>query len=981
MQSLFFWKNWLKDYRWIGYATAAVFFLSLFFLWFSYFQGVDGVIHWDTIQEQRTVETTVHNFRLGPFVLNIPAESYTILEYFNGSSVEPNTTASYIFLFVLIASAIILLTVITTIERFWYFFGMALFILFVVSLRLEVLGIFGQFNRIPVVMALVLYIVPAFYFNRFKTSVSFMKRLLLFASITLLLALTVAFFSEVEYPLYHLTLTGYTPGLIISVLFIIMIAHEVLAAFINVISQGSSKSLRHLSIISVIYMANVVITALHEMDVIRWNFIYINLYLLLTISAILGIWGYRGREAIYGNVLSFYPFGAYFYLAMGAICFATTGQLLGNANDPALKIIRDVIIFSHAGFGIIFLTYVFSNYIVMLAQNMPIYKILYKPNRMPYFTYRFAGLIAMLAFIFVSDWKGYVYNGMAGFYNSAGDLYALQGNEVYTESFYDQGRAQGAGNHRSNYALGVIKGMRFNFEGAQENYNAANFKRASEYSLANAGNILIWQNEVFDAIEQYHNGIRIMPESGTIANNLGLAYAKVHNLDSALVYFSKAREHDVSKDAAETNFFAMATGELLPLQADSILGVFNTNSSATMANALALSSLYGQPLTVKNDPLAVRILDLKSATLMNNYIIKNAKTLDTAFTKRAYTIASDTMNVDYSISLKSALAYAFYHQGNVAKALEIMAEQLYLGQANQGKYNYIMGLWALEQANPAVAADYFSYADTYDYKDARFYHAIALTEASRIPDALVAWDTVAAGKDEAQQKIATRIRKILTLSTQEAISLTDAEKYQFCRYRISLRDSIVFDRLVNTFQNANYKAQALLDISNKYYRAEQYVPAIRFFNRIAGLELTDKTLYENVQHFELRMLASRLELRSLATQINKGVEFNGSRTLEKILYTALINASNGDTLNAGKNFEIVSRYNPYFEEGILAAADFFREKDAKSMKPYTILSEAIQVNGNSYRLLKAYAEEAIRQGFDLYAASARQRLQELERGF
>ena len=81
--------------------------------------------------------------------------------------------------------------------------------------------------------------------------------------------------------------------------------------------------------------------------VIEWNFIYINLYLLLTISALLGLWGFSQRESMYRNIFPFAPYGAYFFLCLGAICFATTGNLLSNANDPALKIIRDGIIFSH----------------------------------------------------------------------------------------------------------------------------------------------------------------------------------------------------------------------------------------------------------------------------------------------------------------------------------------------------------------------------------------------------------------------------------------------------------------------------------------------------------------------------------------------------------------------------------------------------------------------------------------------------------
>src|SRR6188768_2144731 len=139
MQSLFFWKSWSKDYRWIWYGAAGLFSITLIFLWFSYFRGADGVIHWERLQEQKVVETTIHTFRLGPFELNVPGESYVIFEYFNGSEVQPNTTASYFFLAILATCAVLIFTVISTLERFWYYVGMALFILFIVSLRLEVL--------------------------------------------------------------------------------------------------------------------------------------------------------------------------------------------------------------------------------------------------------------------------------------------------------------------------------------------------------------------------------------------------------------------------------------------------------------------------------------------------------------------------------------------------------------------------------------------------------------------------------------------------------------------------------------------------------------------------------------------------------------------------------------------------------------------------------------------------------------------------
>ena len=978
MGLLFFWKSWLKDYRWIWYACAAIFVFALAFLWYSYFLGAGGVIEWVKLQEQKVIETTLHSFQLGPFTINVPGDSYAILEYFHGSDIKPNTAASYLFLAVLTVCAVIILAVVTTLEKFWYFIGMALFLLFLVSLRFEVLGIFGIYTRIPVAVVLLLYTVPSFYFSRVKNTISFFNRLIVFAALTFILAIIIAFFADVQYPFYHLTLTGYTPGLLVSVIFIITIAHEILASFVYIVSQGSSKSIQHFGVISFIYMANVIITCFHEIGVIDWNFLYINVYLLLTISAILGIWGFRQRETLYDNIVVYAPFGGYFFFAIGAICFATTGSLLGNANDPGLRIIRDVILFSHTGYGIVFLTYVFSNFILMMARNLPVHKVLYNPNRMPYFTYRFAGLIGMLGFVFYMDWKDYVFNGTAGFYNYAGDLHTLLGNPENAVNFYKQAQSQGFQNNRANYAMATSKSSRFNMQAAHEDYYQSNARRPTPYSLTNAGNIYVWEGDVLNAIKEYKHANDVLNGSSVIDNNLGFAYTKVHDLDSALLYLSRARGDSYTRTSAETNFFALAALELVPIKIDSVLNFFESDAIPVIGNALALSTLQQQEIKVDVNPLANKKLNLYTATLLNNYCIKNATTLDTSFVREAFRIASDSLNADYSETIKSSLAFAYYFQGNVTKALDILAELAFISQDYQGKFNYLMGLWALEQENPDLASSYFTHATSARYKEARFYNAIALSEARRIPEALVAWDTVLIGKNTEQQAIALHMKKILSPGTVNTADLNDAEKYQFCRYRLSVRDSLIFNRLVQTFENTDYKAQAILDFSKKCYEADQTVTAIKYFNRISGLELTDERLYNDVRHFELVMLASRRELADLARQINNGVAFDRTHSLEKSFYTALIAESSGDTLTARKNYEMLAHYNPYLEDAVIASAEFFRKLKNPGLKAYNILAEAIQINNNSLRLLKAYAAEAARAGFDDYAASAANRIEELE---
>jgi hypothetical protein len=341
MQSLFFWNTWQRDYRLLWYALGFIFILSLGLMWFYYFQGAEAIIHWEKNQQQKIVETTVHAFRLGPFQLTVPSESYVIFEFLGGSGIQHNLISSSIYLVVLFTCAIVLLSIITTLERFWYFAGSGVFVLFLLSLRLDVLQIKGATGYGTPIAALVCFLTASFYFRYFRPNTSFLIRVGTFATITLLFVIAVLFFSEVNSPLLHLVVTSYPSALILSSLFLIMIAHEIIVSFVYITNQVSvGKNVSHFAIISLVYIINVILTCLYEIGGIHWNFLYINLFLLATISGILGIWGFRLRESLYENIFPFAPFGAFFFVALASICFVTIGQLLGNGNDAAVKVIR-----------------------------------------------------------------------------------------------------------------------------------------------------------------------------------------------------------------------------------------------------------------------------------------------------------------------------------------------------------------------------------------------------------------------------------------------------------------------------------------------------------------------------------------------------------------------------------------------------------------------------------------------------------------
>ena len=121
-------------------------------MWSGYFRVPQGLTDWHTRQAQKTVESVTHTFEAGNFEFAVPIESYATLEYFYAGPLKINTVSSYIFVAVLAIMSIMIFAIITTFPRFWFYVGTGLLVLFIVSMRLDVLGLFGQRNFIATIV-------------------------------------------------------------------------------------------------------------------------------------------------------------------------------------------------------------------------------------------------------------------------------------------------------------------------------------------------------------------------------------------------------------------------------------------------------------------------------------------------------------------------------------------------------------------------------------------------------------------------------------------------------------------------------------------------------------------------------------------------------------------------------------------------------------------------------------------------------------
>ncbi len=973
MYSIQFWNDWPPVYRKIFWACTSIFLFSITFLWISYFISPAPTIKTEHFQQLEIQEVAINTFSLGDFDITLPADNFLVFERIMGGPLQPNWLTPYPFISVLMIFMIIALTIISTLSRFWYFIGMGLFILFMVSFRLEVMSLFNLTNKIPTLCVLLIYGGISFYFQAFNSSASFLKRLLIVSFVTLLMGIVFFFSASIQQPFLHLAANGIAISIILSIIFILMVAIEIPASFILIITRSirPTKSLRHFLILSAIYLLNLSLAYAEMKGFIRWNFLTINFFLLLTLSAVLGLWGFRQRESLYENILTANPFGVYLYTGLASVCFFSIGYFLSTANDPALQILKDTIIYSHIGYGIIFFAYVLANFTPMLAKNFQVYKILYKPTNMPYFTFRLAGLIATFTFFAYSNWRVSVNQVFAGYYNAYADVYFAQGESQLAESFYRRAAFYTIRNHHAHYALANLEEERLEYQKEKDQYTLAADTRPTEFSYLNLSQAYERDEALLESALALNQGLKDFPESGPLKNALGLIYGRLQLRDSALLMLNEARSSSSIQSEAETNLIGLSAKFNLTYPADSLYQLMGTGKDGSKSNALALANVQQVRMEIPADPGKDTLLTLYSASLLNNYFINHLEETDTALLSKTIMLARKPSNAYFKDGLLFSAAQAYYASGQVAKAFKLLREIAFLSQ--NGKYYNVLGLWALQQGDAEIAQVEFNYSLNQNYKPALANMAFALSEDKKVKEALILWDSIRQMKDTTQTKIAESMIKILKANRAEVTSWTDREKYQYIHFRISLNDSSSFNKIVTTILDEEYKAKAILERSKQFWKADELTLASQQFSAIKGLKLRDENLYTEILHFNLQLLAAHAQWEKLSVELGKGVPFNGQRKIEKQYYEARILEQQGKVEEVRKSYEWLSTFNPYFEESIISSIHFLHS-DKDKLKSFNLLVEGLTLNPGSVKLLKAYTIESAKLGFSDYAQSTLDKL-------
>lgn len=948
MTDIFFWRNWDRSNR--KYYQALLFFIGVLICGSVFFlvSGSDTAYNWLVTSSLDATGVPLEN------MLPVLKESYGSLELltinhtFSGSGIEIDPLVTYGFLLAFILGLLICLIVVTYLGRYWYIISVGLFVVFLVLLGLERIGLFGWYNKQTTLLFFLSYVPITYYFNSINTSASVKSRFLSLLGITMVLALLIYNFTEIDQPFLYLASYVILPSFIFTIVLIFLVAHEIIYFILLLATQNTkdldSKNTRHFLILSLIYLINVLLVYLKNRNYIDWDVVYVNPFFLLLISIVFGFWGLKDREVRYKNIVRFYPFVAYLYCALVIISLSTIIFHFAQGNDSAIESLEDIIVFSHMGFGLMFFLYVIVNFISLLMKNLPVYKIAFKEDNFPYITSRIAGTIIAAALFFLSN-KAALYQAMSSYYNTLGDIHYFQSDLERAKVFYNEGAVYGFDNHKSNYMLGALNG-----KSAEQivRLEKATKKNPTEFSFVNLGQRYTESNRFFDAIFVYQTGLKKFPKSPTIKNNLALLYSNTAVDDSTFYFLNSKESNEFKSEVRLTNLLGVFAKK------DMDISEKISHLSPDKSDRFDVASNFLSYLILKKDRVTVpeiMIPEVKSLNLITYAYLNNLGLWCYLNGRDEYInlinpFIQNGTNHDYIERLTLLKALNLFGRNQVNEAFKTLRSISGQG-TNAGFYQHLMGVWSLKMGSSRLSQDYFESALNNGY--------------TRSTDYLLLIQILRGYKNEEGQidqsfSADYNLIKILLDGANKGAIPDDSPEELKAIWLIRNAGSISTGDVVSKI--ADIQDPILRDWTAR----EIEINKVKSGNNAAALVLLETSRERKNIDFWKHVTLSQFEGFFDVIKEKEIPELDIFKELAEGTFKNDVGVADLGNKNA------------FCEVCVLSASKYFNDVSNDDEKAYAILLEAIDFNKYSANLIKAYIDQCFKMGLTSYAESALLRL-------
>jgi hypothetical protein len=686
--SLQFWNSFQKPTRNLYLFSLIILAISLIIYGLAYFRGLENVVHWDVLSELGEVPIVLDQFKVGDETLSIPSKTFTITEQFVASPMAINTLGNYLFLGLFTIGFLLILSALSALKRFWYLIFMGSIILLIVTYNLGlVFNVLGNYINI---LAIILYVGTSYFFHAFRPDIDIVKRFFTYLFITILVGISIHFFTKINTPFLLLSSYRTSGAMLLSIGFIFLISYEIINGFLIIsTSSKGSQQLFNFLIISFIYLINVLLAFLYNNKIIDWNMIYLSPFLLLIISTILGIWGFRQRRNLSVEILDFEESGAFIYVGLGIITFATVALSFATANDPMTEVFEDAVTYSHLAMGVMFIVYVLLNFSTLFKDGLEVHKVVFKPYKYQLWFFRITALIVISGLLLTKDFFP-VNQFSAAYYNALGDYYTHAKDFRVAESEYKFAAAYEPRNHKTNYALASLSLTQGDNETAGVYFRKATTKNPSPFDYEGLSRSLSDGDQFFNAIFVLKEGVQKFPKSGELQNNLAYLYNKSKLPDSTVIYYEMATKNAKKSEVPASNLLAFWANNLKAREIEEVLN--NTEDikyNSFQANKLAPPASEGGATSSKflesiTPPSGVGGLSVSDFALIYNLSLRQKSNGKPLPLRR---LAESEDNESLSEDLLFANALQDYYQGDKLVAFQnFQAWSLGDSTDRKGKY-------------------------------------------------------------------------------------------------------------------------------------------------------------------------------------------------------------------------------------------------------------------------------------------------------
>lgn len=714
MNNLFFWKDWHKTDKNSFYNFVAYLIILLYLTGLYWFKGLENVINWDVLSELDEIPTVLDTFSEEQLSFNINSNAYIIKERFLSSPMMINRMGIILFFGFYITGLVFLLTAFTKLPRYWFLGGMTALAGILITFRFE--NIFQSTNNLPFLLIFGVFAGTAFLINSYFNYLFIRQRSMIFGLLVIALGFIIQYTSKINQNIGSLSAYGLLSAIVITLLFIILVSHEIMAGLVWVVTKSAMKGnnlMNQFMIVSSIYLLNILLIFLEKNRFIDLNFLPISPYLLHFISVIIGIWGFY-RYCEQSRFFNFATTGSAIYFGLAIVSSATILYAFATANDPLIEAFESFIITAQLCIGLAFFLYTLVNFNQPLKQGLSVHRVLYQPKFLELSIFRLAGTIVAFALIAFANYAPYN-QLLAGYNNALGDYYYSTNDLKSAEVFYKEATHTDLHNHKSNYALASLAMKMDDKNNVGFFLKNAVQRVPSPQAYVGLSRTLQENDMFFDALFTLKEGERKFPKNQQILNNLAYLYEKAKVLDSTLIYLKKAEENCTNCDLAESNllYFDLKynSGKIAVekyRKADEVANYQSLRANRTALRVLTNSKFSNAPIKIPSDSL----LDVSTfALIYNESQNKNGEFQIPA--KTLQKIQQKVGNEEFMIDLAYARACQnYYHENKIEgiKQLSVLASD---SSSKQKMYSQTTATWFLQNGVYDKAIEYLGKANDY----------------------------------------------------------------------------------------------------------------------------------------------------------------------------------------------------------------------------------------------------------------------------